>query len=177
MDKLITRFKNGDKSAFEEIVKRLQNQLLLIAKSRLNNQSLADDVVQETFICLFKNARKIKNVSKFKSWITIVLINKCNKLMKQKKIVEISYDQENFENFLQTEQEYENITNNIDFINYISFLNIEERTIISMFYSQNYTIKEIAEILKLSENTIKSKILRAKNKIKNRLGGRENGQK
>lgn len=177
MDKLITRFKNGDKSAFEEIVKRLQNQLLLIAKSRLNNQSLADDVVQETFICLFKNARKIKNVSKFKSWITIVLINKCNKLMKQKKIVEISYDQENFENFLQTEQEYENITNDIDFINYISFLNIEERTIISMFYSQNYTIKEIAEILKLSENTIKSKILRAKNKIKNRLGGRENGQK
>lgn len=172
MDELISKLKNGDKSAFEEIVKKTEKQLLLIAKSRLNSESLADDAVQETFICLFQNAKKIKDVSKFKSWITIILINKCNKLMKQNKIIEVSYDEENFENILQSDDEYANITNELDFFNYINFLNIEERTIISMFYSENYTTKEIAEILHLSENTIKSKILRAKNKIRNKLGGR-----
>lgn len=172
MNELISKMKNGDKSAFEEIVKRLENQLLLIAKSRLNNESLAEDAVQETFICLFKNVRKIKDISKLKSWITIVLINKCNKLMKQNKIIEISYDQEDFENFLHSEQEYEEIINDIDFFNCINFLNMEERTIVSMYYSENYTTKEISEILKVSENTIKSKLLRAKTKIRNRLGGR-----
>lgn len=171
MEKLISRLKNGDKSAFEEMVKLLENQLLLIAKSRLNNESLAEDAVQETFICLFQNARKIKDISKLKSWITIVLINKCNKLMKPNKIVELSYDQENFENFLESEQEYEDITNDMDFFNCINFLNIEERTIVSMYYSEEYTTKEMSKILKMSENTIKSKLLRAKNKIRKKLGG------
>lgn len=171
MEKLISRLKNGDKSAFEEMVKLLENQLLLIAKSRLNNESLAEDAVQETFICLFQNVRKIKDISKLKSWITIVLINKCNKLMKPNKIVELSYDQENFENFLESEQEYEDITNDMDFFNCINFLNIEERTIVSMYYSEEYTTKEMSKILKMSENTIKSKLLRAKNKIRKKLGG------
>lgn len=171
MEKLISKLKNGDKSAFEEIVKLLENQLVLIAKSRLNNESLAEDAVQETFICLFQNARKIKDISKLKSWTTIVLINKCNKLMKPNKIVEVSYEQENFENFLESEQEYEDITNDIDFFNCINFLNIEERTIVSMYYSEEYTTKEMSKILKMSENTIKSKLLRAKNKIRKKLGG------
>lgn len=171
MDELISKLKNGDKSAFEEIVKLLENQLVLIAKSRLNNESLAEDAVQETFICLFQNARKIKDISKLKSWTTIVLINKCNKLMKPNKIVEVSYEQENFENFLESEQEYEDITNDIDFFNCINFLNMEERTIVSMYYSEEYTTKEMSKILKMSENTIKSKLLRAKNKIRKKLGG------
>ena len=127
--------------------------------------------MQETFICLFQNVRKIKDISKLKSWITIVLINKCNKLMKPNKIVELSYDQENFENFLESEQEYEDITNDMDFFNCINFLNIEERTIVSMYYSEEYTTKEMSKILKMSENTIKSKLLRAKNKIRKKLGG------
>lgn len=48
---------------------------------------------------------------------------------------------------------------------------MEERTIIAMYYSQNYTTKEISDILNIKESTIRSKMLRAKAKIKEKLGG------
>lgn len=67
MQELLEKLKNRDEEAFEKIVKLFRNQLLLIAKIRLNDDGLADDAVQETFISLYLNARKIKEYSKLKS--------------------------------------------------------------------------------------------------------------
>lgn len=74
--------KNINKDTFEKIVKKYEQQLLLIAKSRLRDSSMAKAAVQETFISLYVNARKIKNYKKLKSWLVIVLINNCNKIMR-----------------------------------------------------------------------------------------------
>ena len=62
MEELFEKLKNGDEAAFEEIAKIFKNKLLLIAKLRLNDDGLADDAVQETFVSLFLNVKKIKMI-------------------------------------------------------------------------------------------------------------------
>ncbi len=171
MDELLEKLKIGDEKAFEEVVKIFKKQLLLIAKLRLKDDGLADDAVQETFITLFLNAKKIKEYSKLKSWVTVVLINNCNNLIKKNKNLEVAYEFDTFHNYMKYEDEFENVNDNIDFLKFIEFLNVEERTIIAMYYSENYTTKEISDILKIKESTIRSKMLRAKGKIKEKLGG------
>ena len=66
------------------------------------------------------------------------------------------------------DNEYIDIEDKIDFFELLSDLNYEERTIMAMYYSEEYTTKEIADILKSNESTIRSKIQRAKQKIKNK---------
>lgn len=65
----------------------------------------------------------------------------------------------------------ENTEGNINFYNIIENLNYEERVVLILHYDMEYTTKDISKILKMKENTVKSKILRSKKKIKNILKG------
>ena len=171
MDELLKRLKIGDEEAFEHLVKFYERQLLIIAKLRLNDEHLARDAVQETFLSLFLNSMKISNSKKIKPWLTAVLINKCNDLARENKIMQVSFEQNDFENFIYSDDEFKNIIDKIDFVSKINLLDVDERTIIAMYYEGEYTTKEISEILNISNGTIKSKISRAKVKLKNKIGG------
>lgn len=163
MEELLKKLKHGDEEAFESIVKSYEKQLYTIAKVRLKDESLAKDAIQETFLSLFLYSKRIKNVEKLKSWLIIVLINKCNDIVKENKIHNISFEENNFQNFIHSDDK---ITDKIDLINNINRLNNEERTILAMYYSSEYTLNEISKILNIKIGTIKSKISRAKSKLR-----------
>lgn len=146
-----------------------------IAKLRLNDDGLADDAVQETFISLYLNARKIKEYSKLKPWLTVVLINNCNNIIKKNKNLKFSSELDIFSNYEKSEDQFQNVNDNIDFLKFIEFLSAEEKTIIAMYYSKNYTTREISDILNINESTIRSKMSRAKAKIREKIGGEFNG--
>ncbi len=171
MEELLKRLRHKDENAFEDIVRIFENQLYIIAKMRLKDEFLAKDAVQETFFSLFLNSKQIKSEEKLKSWLTIVLINQCNDIVKKNKIVQVSFEQNNFENYTYSEDDFKKLIDKIDFDNNISSLNVVERTIIAMYYAGNYSLKEISEILKISNGTIKSKISRAKDKLRKKIGG------
>ncbi len=166
MEELFKRLKNRDDDAFREIIELLSRQLFLIAKTRIKDDSLADDAVQEAFISLYLNLDKIKESSKLKSWITKTVINKCNDIMRKNRIYSFNSNYDTLENCFHDSNEYDNLNRSIDISNAIELLNVEDRTIIVMFYSKDYSLKEIAKILNLNENTVKTKISRIKMKIK-----------
>ena len=169
MNKILKNIKIYDEDEFEKIVKKYESSLLLIAKSRLRDPSMAKDVVQETFISLYVNENKIKNYDKLKSWI--VLINNCNKIMRKYYIKDMKYESlEKNINLCEDNIELKKIVDNMNFFNIIDFLDIDERTIITMYFMEEYTLKEISEILKINIGTIKSKISRIKDKIRKKLG-------
>ena len=102
-------------------------------------------------------------------------MNNCNKINKKKEFIELSYDEAECEKKLATNnEEFDKIFDEMDFFNCISFLNEDERTIMAMYYSNEYTIKEISDILNINLGTVKSKISRAKIKIRMSLGGKNN---
>lgn len=171
MEKLLKRLKHKDEEAFESIVKIFENQLYTIARFRLRDDFLAKDAVQETLFSLFLNANQIKSVENLKSWLTIVLINQCNDIANKNKIIQVSFEQNEYENFIYSEDEFKNLIDKIDLDREINLLNTEERTIIAMYYYGDYSLKEISEILKINNGTIKSKFSRAKNKLRKKIGG------
>ncbi|MCI8291398.1 MAG: RNA polymerase sigma factor [Clostridia bacterium] len=166
MEELVEKAKNRIDGAFDELILLIEKEMYLIAKSRLKNDDDIADAIQETILICFKNIRKLKNNNFFKTWSIRILINECNKIYKKKKREMISLDEKEIEI---TDENYDD--SNLSFQILIENLKEEEKTILTMYYCFQYTTKEISNILNINENTVKSKIVRAKEKLKNKFGG------
>lgn len=173
MNLLIEKAISGDKDAFGKIISQYEKKLYIIAKSRINNEEDVKDIIQETIMNAYINLKTLKDIEKFNSWITTILINTCNKFYTKNNINVVSYDGmvENSIN-LACDQDTESINNYMDFAQIIGFLEVEDRTIITMYYMEDYTTKEIGEIFNINESTLRSRISRIRERIKQNLNER-----
>lgn len=168
MDELVKEAKLGNKEAFTQIIIEMENELYKIARLRLKNEDDIDDAIQETMIKAFKSIKKLKNEEYFKTWIIKILINNCNNIYRKKKEILI----EDYSKELKSEtNKLEHVEKKLDFYSIIKILDYEEKIILVLYYMENFTTKEISKIIKLNSNTVKSKLLRAKNKLKEVYGG------
>lgn len=166
MDQLVYKAKKGDKQAFTDLILRIEDELYKIARVRLNNNEDIFDAVQETMLSAFKSLNKLKDENYFKTWIIKILINKCNDIYKSKKADIVSLNDN-----IKTDESDNYSDDNLNFEFIIKYLNYDERIAMTLYYLEEYTTKEISEILKTNENTIKTRIARAKTKIKNNYKG------
>ena len=72
---LVDLIQNGETSVFSELVKRHQNSLLRLCMRLLKNQSLAEDVVQESFVKAYQKIHLFEGRSSFKSWLYQIALN------------------------------------------------------------------------------------------------------
>ena len=168
MELLLKKMKNGDKDSLETFVKGIEKRLYIIAMARLMNEADAKDAVQEALIKIYTRIKQLRNMDSVMAWATKILINECNNILKRQKKLEFSFDDFEMEKYLK-DDEYIEIENDYNFFELIEHLTMEERTILTMYYSEDYTTKEISKILKVNENTIRTKIKRAKFKIKKKF--------
>ena len=165
----IKKAQNGDKQAFCRVIENVERKLYIIARSRLTNTEDIKDAMQDAIMYAYINIKKLKEVEKFNAWITKILINSCNKIYNQKKINILSYSEFD-ENKFKYESDFIDLENNMNFFNIIDFLDVQEKTLITMYYLDEYTTKEISEILDINESTLRSKLSSIRNKIKIHLG-------
>ena len=158
--------KEGDKDAFSEIILEIKKELYYLSKAKLNSEDDIADCIQDTIIISYQNIKKLKENSYFKTWIIKILINQRNNKKQNNYIENIPIENCMIKKELESEK--------IDFDFLIKDLQSDEKTILTLFYRFEYTIKEISIILNKNENTIKSKIQRARNKLKNKFKGEEN---
>ena len=174
MDELIRKAKDGDDEAFDELILSIRKELYLIAKTKLSNDDDIADSISETILICYKNIKKLKHDEYFKTWIIRILINECKKTYKRNKKRNLSIEDNDLENYIVSEEKFEN---NLSFDIVIKDLNDEEKLILTLFYCSEYTTKEISKILNKNENTIRSKISRAKNKLRRKYETYEGGDK
>lgn len=165
----VKKAQNGDKQAFCRVIENVERKLYIIARSRLTNIEDIKDAMQDTIMYAYINIKKLKEVEKFNAWIVKILINSCNKIYNQKKINILSYSEFD-ENKFKYESDFIDLENNMNFFNIIDFLDVQEKTLITMYYLDEYTTKEISEILDINESTLRSKLSSIRNKIKIHLG-------
>lgn len=170
INELIRQAQKGNGNAFEEIILGYKNILYKIAKTRLSNIDDIEDAVQETIISAYQSIYKLRDITKFKSWIITILINKCNRINKKKSKSNVSYEEIDVERYVGKCD----VSTSIGFDELISILSKDEKTIMTLFYSENYTSKEISKILKLNENTVRRKISDARKKIERKIKEVEN---
>lgn len=174
MNELVKKAQQGDKEAFTELILLLKIDLYKIAKSRLKKDEDIFDAIQETMIIAFCSIKKLKNVESFKPWIIKILINTSNNLYKKKyKNNIISLEEiENYNSLVSSD--FDSIETILDFNFILKNFKYEDRLIIILYYIENFTDKEIGEILRMKENTVKTKRTRIKEKIKAFIEGGEN---
>lgn len=160
---LIKQAKSGDTDAFAQLYKTIYQDLYRFALYTLKNPSDAEDVVSETVTDAFAQIHTLKKAESFKAWIFKILSNKCKKrfLSAEISLEEIPYD------FPETSPK--NPEQNILIREEFFRLSDEERIIISMHIFAGYKSHEIAKILHMNNNTVRSKESRALKKMADNL--------
>ena len=177
LEELVYKAINKDKKAFEELIQYIRNDLYRVAQTRLENIEDINDSIQNTLLTAYKSIKKLEKPQYFKTWIIKILINECNKVYENnnKRIKLFQKMMNNKKSYTEDNSHIGNVEGKIELEKIYKNLNYEEKICITLFYNSKYQVKEIAEILNISPNTVKSRITRAKQKIKKYYdGGVEN---
>ena len=166
MELLIKKAQNGDKEAFISIINEHLQMMYKVAKTRLTSEEDIGDAIQETILSAYKSICVLKNTSYFKTWLIKILINKCNDIiLKNKKVIYVEDYYESIENEDLLEAKV-SIEENIVFNETLNSLDESYKTVIVLYYVSGFNTREISEILKEKEGTIKSRLSRARQKLK-----------
>ncbi|MEQ8153334.1 MAG: sigma-70 family RNA polymerase sigma factor [Clostridiaceae bacterium] len=167
MEPLIQRAQKGDSESFIEAINLIVPQLYKTARTRLSSEEDIGDAIQETIISAFANIGKLKKTEYFKTWAVRILINKCNDIIKKNnKVVYLAEIDESAELYGFGDDAS---VDRMDLENAINHLPEDYKTSLILYYVNRFTTKEMAEILDESEGTIKSRLSRARNILKNCL--------
>ncbi|WP_430786602.1 sigma-70 family RNA polymerase sigma factor [Virgibacillus flavescens] len=154
----------GDKDAFMRIILDSQDSLYRVSKGILRNDNDCADAIQNAIEKAYDSISKLKKANYFKTWMIRILINECYNILKLKnKSVAIET--------VDIMATYEmNLDESIDLTAAINQLESHYRSVIILFYLEDYTINEIAEILQVGPGTVKSRLNRARTKLGSFLG-------
>lgn len=144
----------------QDIVYNYSDLLIRIAFQNTRSMANAEDLVQDVYIKLMKHRKEFESEEHVKAWLIRVLINRCKDYHRSAWIRKVVPMHEQMEFLAPAEQEM---------MEEIFMLKPEERNIVYLFYYEGYGIKEIAEMLNLNGNTVSSKLVRARKKLKNYL--------
>ncbi|MCI9417981.1 MAG: RNA polymerase sigma factor [Eubacterium sp.] len=156
----IKKAKSGDTEAFAELYRIYYADLYRFALYTLKNPSDAEDAVSETVIDAFSSIRKLRTEESFQAWIFKILSAKCKRRFRESRYLSDDY-------LLDTAKEDKSVdfADNVHIRNCFFRLKDEERLIISMHIFAGYTSREIAKILHINANTIRSRESRALKKL------------
>lgn len=150
--------KSGDKAAFSLLIDCHRLALYRVAKGILKSDFDAADAIQETIISAYTNIRKLKNDEYFKTWLIRILINECKKIIrKSNKIISIEKTKEQA---VLDVYPSDNMTTD-----YIKMLDLSLRQVTVLYYYENFSVKEIAAILRIFQGTVKSRLSRARKEL------------
>lgn len=168
MEEIINEAKKGNKEAFNKLIEMSLPKLYRIARAKLREEADIEDAIQETMISAYLKLNKLKDKTKFEIWIIKILVNECNDIYRKKKVVYIEYD--DIASSVNIEFE-NNLDNKILYSKIMNLLNPEDRLIMVLYYANGYTTKQISKIINVNENTIKGKLKRAKENLREKLEG------
>ena len=142
-----------------ELILNSENQLYATAKVILGNDEDCADAISETIVKAFEKRETLKKENYAKTWLIRILINECNKIHRQnKKIIYL-------ENYNQTDLVYNDKYDDFGVRQAIKKLDEDLKTMVILYYFEDFNIKEISEIQKLPEGTVKSRLSRARKKL------------
>jgi RNA polymerase sigma-70 factor (ECF subfamily) len=181
---LMIRYQGGDKSAFTLLVRRHQTGLYNFALRQLRMQSLAEDVVQEAFVRVVQNAADFKHEARFSTWVYTITRNLCidhlrkRALRKHPSLDQPKPSEEGDGPTLgeQTADSRANVERHVTggeikekILAAVDTLPDDQREVFLLREVSNLPFKEIAEITGVPENTVKSRMRYALERLQTQL--------
>ncbi len=184
---LVKEFVEGDQLAFAELMRRYRKKLYSIAFQMLQNHLDADEVVQETFVRIYKRRKELDNVNYFSTFLTRIATNYSIDLLRKRKSRRgVTEDTSTLPGHIQLDlakriktpqQEFENKKLMEEIYKALEHLPPKQRTTILLHDIEGYSKTEIANVFDCPEATVRSNLHIARTKLrkllKHRLGNKE----
>ena len=177
---LVLAAQNGDTNAFEELYQLYYDKIYALIMMTVKNSADTEDILQLTFIKAWQNITKLNDPRAFNTWLQRIALNE-SKSMLRKKRPDLSVDDEGengeilqFESDLLLPQEYaerDDLSARLRKI--IEELSVVQRDTILLFYYNEMSVEEIAQIMDCSEGTVKSRLFLARKAIKTEIEEQE----
>jgi RNA polymerase sigma-70 factor (ECF subfamily) len=172
---LIEQTLAGNQSAYADLVKRHQRYVFTLALRFSKNREDAEEIAQDCFIKAFRSLASFQKQSKFSTWLYSIVYTTAMTFLRKKRVDTDSIDDEN--TYIQLENHSSGINNNMAekrstsyYLNQaIGQLLPDDAAIITLFYMGEQSLEEIGQTLGIEPNTVKVKLFRARQRLKEKL--------
>lgn len=159
MQMLIEKAVQGDVEAFLELMDRNSLAMYKVARAILNNDNDVADAIQNTILSCFEKLHTLKKQEYFKTWLIRILINECNGILRH-------YRKENLPGEIPETIKQDQSLAEFEFKEMLNLIDEKYRVVLVCYYLEGFKIPEIAELLEINENTVKTRLARAREKIR-----------
>jgi RNA polymerase sigma factor (sigma-70 family) len=172
---LIEQTLAGNQSAYADLVKRHQRFVFTLAMRFAKGREDAEEIAQDCFIKAYRSLASFQQNSKFSTWLYSIVYTTAMTFLRKKRVDTTSIDDE--ETYIQIENKtsgydehnVENKSRSFYLNQAIQQLLPDDATIITMFYKGEQSLEEIAKVLGIEANTVKVKLFRARQRLKDKL--------
>ncbi|MBS1717948.1 MAG: RNA polymerase sigma factor [Armatimonadetes bacterium] len=163
----ITRFLRGDQAAFDTLYRKYYGRVFSVARGILLDSDEAADIVQEVFSLAYKNLIKFDHASKFSTWLYRIAVNRSIQEARKRKRSTVSLDAVQAERLISPDQETTIGDPEID--SALVQLHPSDRMMLILHYWEELSLAEIATLMKCNPNAAKTRLYRARARLKDIL--------
>ena len=159
---------------FHELVEQYGEELIRLAYLYVKDRTVAEDIIQDVFLKAYENIYAFKGQSSYKTYLYRITINRCYDYFRSWTYKNIVLT-DTLSNLFQrpsndsTEHTYFKNEQETSIAHAVLGLPIKYREVIILYYYQAFSIHHISYLLKCSENTVKTRLRRARLKLKKKL--------
>ncbi len=172
---LIERTLEGDDHAFAALVEKYQEQIHALAWQKIGDFHIAQEITQDTFITAYQKLATLTHHNRFAGWLYVITSNKCNMWHRKKtpqpqsleetdpmELEEVYYS----EYMSRQREEAANEKHRVLVQKLLNKLQESDRTVMTLHYIAGLTCEDISRFLGVSTNTVKSRLHRARKRLK-----------
>jgi RNA polymerase sigma-70 factor (ECF subfamily) len=172
---IISRVLDGDHQVYASLVDRYQNYVFTLVLRFISNREDAEEVAQDVFVKAYRSLADFRGESKFSTWLYTIVRTSCITFLRKKKLEVSSIDNE--KTLIQLENHESGFSaNQVErksrqaMVNQaIGLLSGDDAQIITLFYKAEQSLEEIGKIMCIEPNTIKVKLHRARQRLKDKM--------
>ena len=172
---LVHRILDGDDSAFSELVKKYQKPVHALVWRKIGDFHIAEEITQDTFLKAYQKLPTLKKPQRFTSWLYVIAANNCKMWLRKKRLQTESLEETDsaqlekgsYSRYVIEEHEQTTAEAKREVVKrLLAKLQESERTVITLHYFSDMSAADIGAFLGVSVNTIKSRLRRAQQRLK-----------
>jgi RNA polymerase sigma-70 factor (ECF subfamily) len=172
---IIKRVLAGEQAGFAQLVQRYQSYVFTLVLRFTDNREDAEEISQDVFVKAYRSLADFRGDAKFSTWLYTIVRTSCITFLRKKRLATTSLDNERTS--IQVENRESGFTANVieqkskhAMVNAaIQMLSPDDTQILTLFYKGEQTLEEIGRVMRLDPNTIKVKLHRARNRLKEKM--------
>jgi RNA polymerase sigma-70 factor (ECF subfamily) len=173
---LVRRAKNGDKEAFETLVRQHQSRVFAVAGGILRNREDVEDIAQQVFLKAYFSLKRFDQRAAFSTWLYKITLNECWDLLRKRKVrpllLEVDLSEEQARQYQAAVEvadgrpdASERLAARERVEQLLECLEERDRSMLVLKEVQGFSVEEIAEVLEINANTVKVRLFRARQRI------------